>query len=71
MFVDRLHQISNWTIHQAINDKFYQYALSFFILISIVLFLVRKFKQDLIKVFSDEQGDVQITQNALHELVRK
>ena len=71
MFLDKLHQVTNWTIHQAINDKFYQYALSFFILISIVLFLVRKFKQELIKVFSDEQGDVQITQNALHELARK
>ena len=35
------------------------------------LFLLRKLRTELIHVFSDGEGNVQITPNALHELVRK
>ena len=36
-----------------------------------LVFLKRKLRRELIPAFSDAEGDVQITPNALHELVRK
>jgi hypothetical protein len=59
------------TFSEAIRDPFYQgvSALLFFLLL--LLYLLRKFRRELILAFSDEEGAVQITPNALHELVRK
>jgi hypothetical protein len=59
------------TFSEAIGDPLYQTAsaILFFLLTS--LYLVKKFRQELILAFSDEEGAVRITPNALHELVRK
>jgi len=64
-------EIWELTFSEAIREPFYQAvsALLFFVLL--LLYLLRKFRRELILAFSDEEGAVQITPNALHELVRK
>ena len=64
-------EIWELTFSEAIREPFYQAvsALLFFVLL--LLYLLRKFRRELILAFSDEEGSVQITPNALHELVRK
>ena len=60
-----------WNFSEAINHPAYFYAILLLILLCFFLFLLRKLRTELIHVFSDEDGNVQITPNALHELVRK
>ena len=60
-----------WSFSEAINHPAYGYAIVLLILLCFFLFLLRKLRTELIHVFSDEDGNVQITPNALHELVRK
>ncbi len=59
------------TFEEAVDNPFYLYAVGLLVLLIAALFVVRSLKRELIPVFSDEEGLVQITPHALHELVRR
>ncbi|MBU62358.1 MAG: hypothetical protein CMI26_07635 [Opitutae bacterium] len=59
------------TFSEAIRAPYYQATLVILFFLLLLLYLLRKFRRELILAFSDEEGAVQITPNALHELVRK
>lgn len=59
------------TFEEAIEEPLYLYAFGLLIFLIASIFVIRSFKRELIPVFSDEEGLVQITPHALHELVRK
>mgnify|MGYP003969446737 CR=1 FL=1 len=70
--IDRkLQEISNWSFSEAINNPLYLYAIGLFFLLCLILYIIRRLKKDLINIFEDDNGNVQITQDALHELVGK
>lgn len=60
----------NWTFEEAIDNPIYLYALFILFILCVLWIFISKLKQELIPVFSDDEGDVKITQNALHELVK-
>ena len=60
-----------WTIEEALQSHYYWYFFISFLTLLGFLWVVRKTKKDLPSVFSDEEGSVCITSNALHELVKK
>ncbi len=64
-------KILTWSFSEAIQEPIYGYSLLLLLFLCLFLFLLRKLRTELIQVFSDEEGNVQITPNALHELVRK
>ncbi len=64
-------EIWELTFSEAIREPFYQAASALLFFVLLLLYLLRKFRRELILAFSDEEGSVQITPNALHELVRK
>ncbi|MDA0723985.1 MAG: hypothetical protein O3A82_10220 [Verrucomicrobia bacterium] len=64
-------EIWELTFSEAIREPFYQAASALLFFVLLLLYLLRKFRRELILAFSDEEGAVQITPNALHELVRK
>jgi hypothetical protein len=64
-------EIWELTLSEAIREPFYQAASALLFFVLLLLYLLRKFRRELILAFSDEEGSVQITPNALHELVRK
>ena len=49
----------------------YWYGVALFIFLLLSFWSLRKLRRELVPVFSDEEGDVQITPHALEELVRK
>ena len=58
------------TFEEAVDKPVYLYAIVLLALLLVALLLVRSLKRELIEVFSDdEEGLVQITPHALHELV--
>jgi len=59
------------TFAEAIDEPLYLYAAVLLVLLVASILVIRSFKKELIPVFSDEEGLVQITPHALHELVRK
>ena len=59
------------TFVEAIREPFYHAVTALLFFLLLLLYLLRKFRRELILAFSDEEGAVQITPNALHELVRK
>lgn len=59
------------TFSEAIREPFYQAVSALLLFLLLLLYLLRKFRRELILAFSDEEGVVKITPNALHELVRK
>ena len=59
------------TFAEAIDEPLYLYAAVHLVLLVASILVIRSFKKELIPVFSDEEGLVQITPHALHELVRK
>ena len=59
------------TFEEAIEEPLYLYAFGLLVFLVASMFVIRSFKRELIPVFSDEEGLVQITPHALHELVRK
>ncbi|MDG1325824.1 MAG: hypothetical protein P8P49_08655 [Opitutales bacterium] len=61
----------HWEFSDAIESSVYLYTLVLFTVLCSLLILIRKLRKELIPVFTDEQGDVQITPHALHELVKK
>jgi uncharacterized alkaline shock family protein YloU len=70
--IDRkLQEIFNWSFSEAINNPLYLYAIGLFFLLCLILYIIRRLKKDLINIFEDDNGNVQITQDALHELVGK
>ena len=70
--IDRKWQeISNWSFTEAINNPLYIYAIGLFLLLCLILYFIRRLKKELINIFADDNGNVQITHNALHELVGK
>ena len=70
--IDRkLQEIFNWSFSEAINNPLYLYAIGLFFLLCLILYIIRRLKKDLINIFDDDNGNVQITHYALHELVGK
>ena len=59
------------TFEEAVDKPIYLYAVGLLVLLIAALWIVRSLKRELIPVFSDEEGLVQITPHALHELVRR
>ena len=64
-------ELLDLTFSEAIREPFYLGAAALFLVLLLFLYLLRKFRRELIPAFSDAEGAVQITPNALHELVRK
>ncbi len=62
--------LQKWTFEEALKNPIYLYSCITLISLCLIWLLVRKLKQELIPVFSDNDGQVKITQNALHELVK-
>jgi len=60
----------DWTLETAINDSIYLFSIISLLTLICLLFLINRLKQELIPVFSDNDGEVKITHTALHELVR-
>ena len=48
-----------------------QLPLTLLLFLILVLWSIRKLRNDLVPVFHDDEGDVQITTQALQELVKK
>ena len=59
------------TFTEAIQKPIYWYGMALLLFLCLCLYILRKLRKELIEVFSDEVGNVQITPNALHELVKK
>lgn len=64
-------RIWEMTFEEAMGEPIYLGCLALLIFLLLLVFLKRKLRRELIPAFSDAEGDVQITPNALHELVRK
>ncbi len=64
-------EILDLPFSEAIGEPFYLGVSALLFVLLIFLYLLRKFRRELIPAFSDTEGAVQITPNALHELVRK
>lgn len=58
-----------WPLEEALVTPAYWYVLLIFIFLILTLWSLRKLKRDLVSVFSDDDGKVQITPHALQELV--
>ena len=56
---------------EAILSPIFWYSILLVILFCLIWWMIKKAKSDLVYVFKDEEGAVQITPNALRELVRK
>ena len=63
-------QLFDLTVSDAIQNPIYQGAAGILLFLILLFALMRMLKQDLILAFSDKEGAVQITPNALQELVR-
>lgn len=59
------------TFTEAIQTPIYWYGLLLLLFLCLCFYILRKLRKELIEVFADEVGNVQITPNALHELVKK
>lgn len=71
MSFSNIKDIYYMTFEEAIEEPLYLYTFGLLVFLVASMFVVRSFKRELIPVFSDEEGLVQITPHALHELVRK
>ena len=71
MFKFDWHSFLSWSFSDAIEEPIYWYAIILLLILCSLLILVGKLRKELIPVFADEEGNVQITPHALHELVRK
>ena len=71
MFNFDWHTFLHWEFSDAIENPLYWYAVVFLVILCSLLFLIRKLRKELIPAFADEEGNVQITPHALHELVKK
>ena len=58
-----------WPLEEALATSAYWYVLLIFIFLILTLWSLRKLKRDLVSVFSDDDGKVQITPHVLQELV--
>ena len=71
MFEFDWHSFLSWSFSDAIEEPIYWYAIILLLILCSLLIVVGKLRKELIPVFADEEGNVQITPHALHELVRK
>lgn len=71
MFEEQWNSFQKLTFIEAVEKPFYGYAFLLLLFLILSLFLLRKMRKELIEVFTDDQGNVHITPNALHELVKK
>ena len=71
MKLDDLKTLYHWSVSEALNSPVYWYIFLIFLFLILVLWSLRKMKKDLVPVFSDDDGKVQITPHALQELVKR
>ena len=71
MKFEELSFLVNWPLEEAAQSQVYWLILLAFITSILFLWLIRKLKKDLVPVFSDQEGKVQMTHHALQELVRR
>jgi uncharacterized alkaline shock family protein YloU len=65
---DSYHRLS---FTEALQKPIYLYAFLLLLILLLFFVVIRKLRKELIEVFSDEEGHVQITPNALHEIVKQ
>ena len=68
---EQLKTYLNLSFQEAIQQPVYWYALILLLFLFLVLWSIRKLRNDLVPVFHDDEGGVQITTQALQELVKK
>ena len=68
---EKFKMFYQWSAEEALLSSAYWYGVALFIFLLLCFWSLRKLKRELVPVFSDEEGDVQITPHALEELVRK
>ena len=68
---EQLKTYLNLSFQEAIRQPVYWYALILLLFLFLVLWSIRKLRNDLVPVFHDDEGGVQITTQALQELVKK
>jgi len=66
-----IHEYVSLEPHQVTSSPVFFIGITIIILILVVWASLRKMRTDLVSVFTDENGAVQITPQALKELVRK
>ena len=67
---EQLKSYLNLSFQEAIQQPVYWYALILLLFLFLVLWSIRKLRNDLVPVFHDDEGGVQITTQALQELVK-
>jgi hypothetical protein len=68
---EQLKSYLNLPFQEATQQPVYWYALILLLFLFLVLWSIRKLRNDLVPVFHDDEGGVQITTQALQELVKK
>ena len=58
-------------IEQVFESTVYWYFVAFFVFLILCFWIMRKLRRELVPVFKDDEGDVQLTPHALEELVIK
>ena len=71
MSFEQLKSYLNLSFQEAIQQPVYWYALILLLFLIFVFWSIRKLRNDLVPVFQDDEGGVQITTQALQELVKK
>lgn len=71
MSFEQLKSYLNLSFQEAIQQPVYWYALILLLFLIFVFWSIRKLRNDLVPVFHDDEGGVQITTQALQELVKK
>ena len=71
MPLEQLKSYLNLSFQEAIQQPVYWYALILLLFLFLVFWSIRKLRNDLVPVFHDDEGGVQITTHALQELVKK
>ncbi|HAY74787.1 MAG TPA: hypothetical protein DCY32_03860, partial [Opitutae bacterium] len=67
----QLKSYPSLSFKEAQQEPIYWYALILLLFLILFLWAIRKLRNDLVSVFHDEEGGVQITTQALQELVKK
>ncbi len=66
-----LEYLLDWNLQEALRSPLYFYLLILFLFLVLTFWSLRKVRRDLVSVFSDKDGKVQITPHALQELVKR
>ena len=71
MSPSKIREILDSTFMDAVEEPLYLSAFALLVVLLVMLAVARSFRKELIPVFTDKEGSVGITPQALRELVRK